>query len=213
MNWDSVKGIADSKIVKSSFIWLIIAPVTAKMLSKMNDTIDLSIFGSQIKLSTSLPFSWQLLFFSACFFTAANIIYSTRCPKILKDYKCFTGYVDEGKTILQVHTAMKEMVWDNKKSAVKTEYIDTLSQYFKKYCEMDNKCESHINKYGLLEFENTSKAEVMNAPNNAFDFTQNIANVYNQNSITTCFTLYSVGLILTFIIAVENIIFVIKTML
>lgn len=87
MKWSNQRAFATSKIVKTSFVWLIIAPITAKLFSSINEILEVNFLDETIRVSTTLPFSWQILFFSASAFTIAGIIYSIFCPDIVKNYK------------------------------------------------------------------------------------------------------------------------------
>ena len=44
MKWTLQREIANSKIVQSSYVWLFIVPLAAKMLNSINETINFSIF-------------------------------------------------------------------------------------------------------------------------------------------------------------------------
>ena len=113
INWRMLKAIADSSAVKSSFIWLLIVPLLAKALAKINDTMQFDFFGNELLITTSLPFSWQHLFWAACWFTLANIIYHLRCPELVKTYKTFTDFEADGKGQLQINSSLKSIAWVN----------------------------------------------------------------------------------------------------
>jgi hypothetical protein len=206
-----MRSLGDSRLVKSSFIWLLIVPVTARLLSSMDEVVNLTIFGSQINLTTSLPFSWQLLFGSACFFTIANIIYSICCPEILREYKNYSEFKEHGKTLLQINSAIKSMTWSNESKGVKKDYVLVLGSYFKNYCCGGKaKSESELNK-SFDSFDNIERANHAQVSNNAFYFTQTIADEYNGKAIKCCLFSYSLGLLLISIIAIQNIVYVCKT--
>jgi hypothetical protein len=67
MKWTSQISLANSKIIKSSYIWLLIVPLAARALSSIDKVINLTMFGATLEISTALPFSWQLLFIAAFF--------------------------------------------------------------------------------------------------------------------------------------------------
>jgi hypothetical protein len=206
-----MRSLGDSKLVKSSFIWLLIVPVTARLLSNMDEVVNLTIFESQINFTTGLPFSWQLLFGSACFFTIANIIYSALCPEILRGYKNYSEFKEHGKTLLQINSSMKSMTWSNKSRGVKKDYVMALASYFKNYCCGGiAKTESQLNE-SFSSFDNIEKANHAKVSNNAFYFTQNIADTYNRGAIICCLLSYGFGVLFISIIAVQNIIYVCKS--
>lgn len=211
MSWESMRNLANSKIVKSSYIWLLVVPLAARLLSKIDDVIDLTIFGSNIKIATTLPFSWQLLFIAACFFTLANIIYSIFCPDLAKNYTNFSEFEAHGKTRMQVHSALKEMVWDNKKPGVKKEYVKTLSSYFHFYNDEIELEEEFLDKKGVALFNDVSTGSITGKNSNAFYFVLNTANSHNSKAIWASAICYALGLIGIGVIAIQNICYVFNT--
>lgn len=211
MKWSYSRSLAESKVVKSSYVWLFIVPIAARMMSSLDNIIDLTIFGGSIQIATTLPFSWQLLFMAACFFTVANIIYSLFCPEIFKEYRSYSEFRDDSKTLLQIHSAMKNMVWSNKKPGVKPEYIKYLSSYFKYYCASPNMEEGDLDEKGIALFDNMELANKTNISNNAFYFSQALANKHNQPAVISAVLCYGIGLLFVGIIALQNIVYVIQT--
>ncbi|OPL17254.1 MAG: hypothetical protein AVO38_05490 [delta proteobacterium ML8_D] len=68
-------------------IWIVIVPVSAKILS--NDWIS--------EWNLSLPFTWYLFFFSALSFSVGNILFLFRCPLIVKENDSLEDFNREGK--------------------------------------------------------------------------------------------------------------------
>jgi len=167
VKWSYSKTLADSKIVKSSYIWLLIVPISARAFSSLDEIIDFTVFGSTFQLTTSFPFSWQLLFLASCFFTLANIIYSLFCPEIFKENKSYSEFNEHSKTLLQIHDSMKNMVWSNREGAVKPKYTRELSSYFRDFCASPNMDEEQINNSALTLFLTNKQESVPNTPNNA----------------------------------------------
>lgn len=64
-NWSTLKAIQNNKIVKSTYIWLFIVPLLAKILSKIDANLYLDIAGKVYEIDLALPFSWKLFFLSA----------------------------------------------------------------------------------------------------------------------------------------------------
>ena len=65
--WSSLNSLGKSKTLKSSYIWIVVVPLVAKLFSKIESTIDFTLFGAKISVNLSLPFSWQMFYFSALF--------------------------------------------------------------------------------------------------------------------------------------------------
>jgi len=209
LRWSNQRAMANSKLVKSSAIWLIVVPFFAKGLASLDNVIELTIFNGTFKVSTVLPFSWQLLFFSACFFTLAGIIYSIYCPNIVKLYENFSQFEADGKSRLQINSALREVVWDTPKGEMSKVYAPAAIKYFKQYTGFS---EDHI--YNNIEtssqlFENLEKNAGKNS--NAFYFVYSLADFHNLKQIKISLTLYVLGYACIGVIAIQNVFYVIKT--
>jgi len=96
LSWDKLRSIQTNRIVNSMYIWLVIVPVTAKIFSKIENEIILTLNGKEYILDLVLPFSWQMFFFSALFFVLGNLFYSMLSPKIIKEYRDFGHFLQVG---------------------------------------------------------------------------------------------------------------------
>ncbi len=210
MKWTSQRSLANSKIVKSSYIWLLVVPFLARVLHTLNESINFTIFDAQITLSTSLPFSWQLLFLAACFFSVANILFSIFCPDLVKSYGNYSDFESHGKTRMQINTALKDIVWCNKKPGVKSEYVDVLSSYFKYYKDNKKRTKHELDRESIPLFNNVS--ENLGKNSNAFYFVYAVLDKHNQAAIWSSFVSYMSGLLCIAIIAVQNVCYVVSTM-
>ena len=90
--WDTIKGFGAAKALKTSYVFLFVVPVLARVLVNMPETITLPIWGKTITVALSLPFSWVLLFVSACLASIGNLIYSLMCPHIIKEFADFPAF-------------------------------------------------------------------------------------------------------------------------
>lgn len=92
-----LRSIHAVKLISSMYVWIFIVPVVAQLLSKVNDVATFTIFGYSFEVALELPFSWKVFYFSAMCFALANIIYSIRCPTLIKDHPSYSSFVSEGK--------------------------------------------------------------------------------------------------------------------
>jgi len=88
--WSQLKVLQKNKIVKTSYIWLLVVPFITKLFSKTSDNI--------YELDLILPFSWKVFFISALFFTLANLLFSIFAPRIVKEYQDYGDFKLQGKT-------------------------------------------------------------------------------------------------------------------
>lgn len=95
--WSSLGSLASAKLISSMYVWLIIVPLLAKLLSGIGDKVRLRIFDHEFTLNLSLPFSWELFYLSAVLFTLADLVFFFRAPRIVKDHVSAKGFRDAGK--------------------------------------------------------------------------------------------------------------------
>jgi len=211
LKWSSQRAIANSKIVRSSVIWLIVVPFAAKGLSSLDDLVSLTIFNGVFEFSTVLPFSWQLLFFSACFFTLAGLVYSMFCPELVKSYENHTQFETDGKTRLQIYSALKKIVWNTSKGSINNADIPLVVKFFDLYGAHNTGVVISGEDKGFSLFEDLEQNRGKNS--NAFDFVYSASDIHRQNLIRLSLGLYVSGFCCIAIIAGQNIGYVIVTLL
>lgn len=91
-DWKIYRGLGNSRLVKSSYAWLILVPLAAKFLSLMPEQIEFHLMGADIPLSMGLPFRWKLFYFMALSFAVGQAVYAIRCPYLIKNYRDFKQY-------------------------------------------------------------------------------------------------------------------------
>lgn len=101
--WTDLQKVSDTKFVKSMYMWIFIVPLLVKAFEYVEDEkFVLQVFEQQLPISTSLPFSWSMFYFSALFLALGNLIYLYKCPKIIKEHRNYQNYVAEGKKLKQL---------------------------------------------------------------------------------------------------------------
>ena len=95
--WQSLRRLGSIRIFRLWYYWLILVPIFAKLLSGLSSAITFEIFGGRINLNIGLPFSWQMLYFSAVSFSIATIIYQINCPMIISRYTIYSEFAAEGR--------------------------------------------------------------------------------------------------------------------
>ncbi len=105
--WNSLSILRKNRLIQSSYIWLVIVPVTAKLFSKLSDTFIFSIHSKQYVLDLVLPFSWKLFYVSAICFTVANILFTFFSPKIYKENFDYGGFRSSGRGEMHLETYAK----------------------------------------------------------------------------------------------------------
>ena len=208
-NWFNVSELGKSQVVKSMAIWMIVTPFIAKALSSTN-SFTLSFIKTDSPILLSLPFSWQVFFFSAVFFTIANIIYTWKCPPLIKKYKNYAEFKDTDNSMYMVINDLREHISDK---VVYDNFLELgviVSKYTpseKVTLEWTSDDTSNVNwKKGI---DSLSHAEKENHPDIFSSLRIFLSKLYPFWS-TTCLTLYFFGFLCLGLVLVENIMYVIE---
>jgi len=104
--WSSMKRFGQSRLLRSSYLWLFLVPVAARALSKVSGELHVPFFGNNLTLLLQLPFSWQIWFYASCAFSIASFVFSVYCPQLIRDYDRYDQFRDEGKGFSQILDAL-----------------------------------------------------------------------------------------------------------
>lgn len=96
-NWKNLCKLGSNRLIKSSYLWLIIVPLLAKLLENIEDKLSVSILGASLQLSTKLPFSWSMFYLSAVCFAAALLLTNIYFPVALKRYSSYDDWLSTGR--------------------------------------------------------------------------------------------------------------------
>src|SRR5438094_6474286 len=88
-SWTALRRFGTSRVLRTSYFWLFFVPIAAKLLLQLKNPLHLDIFGEIHVVHFTLPFSWYCFYFAAIAFSAATLLYSTFCPKVIKEYSSF----------------------------------------------------------------------------------------------------------------------------
>jgi len=96
-NWEKTSQIGRLKILRTSYIWLVIVPVFARAIENAPNPLPLPAISPDFELPLELPFTWQLFYFSAVLIAIASAIYSIFCPELITKFENFSAYRAEGR--------------------------------------------------------------------------------------------------------------------
>lgn len=96
--WRSLRLLQSNSFIKSTYIWIIIVPITAKLFSKIDRDFSFLVNNVVYTIDLHLPFSWKYFFLSSLFFVIANILFILRSPKIIKDFEDYGDFEKKGES-------------------------------------------------------------------------------------------------------------------
>ena len=97
--WDGLNRLGKSRVLQTSYVWLLVVPTAAKILGALESPIVLTGLGQGLRFTLELPFSWKLFYFSAVAISLGGIIYTTRCPKLVRSFSTFADFEAEGREL------------------------------------------------------------------------------------------------------------------
>lgn len=95
--WDGLNRLGKSRILKTSYVWLLLVPMVAKALAAIEDPLVLDGISQGLRIHITLPFYWWLFYFSAVAVSIAGAIYSLVCPKLVREFNNLAEYRAEGR--------------------------------------------------------------------------------------------------------------------
>lgn len=95
ITWSDLRRFGTNPVLKSSYFWLAVVPIAAKLLLQLKQPFVFALLGKEHTLYLHLPFSWSLFYFSAVAFAIASALFGLFCPRIIKQYSSFGEFYGE----------------------------------------------------------------------------------------------------------------------
>jgi hypothetical protein len=95
--WSGIRRIQEIKLISSMYIWIFMVPIAAKVLSRVEEIVTVRIFDYQFEVFLTLPFSWNVFYFSAIFFALATLLHRLTGPRLILDHPTYASFREEGK--------------------------------------------------------------------------------------------------------------------
>ena len=184
--WDDLNRLGKSRLLQSSYVWLLLVPMAAKALSAIENPLILTGISDGLRIHIALPFSWHVFYFSAVFVSIAGVIYTLFCPKLIRSFGNYAKYRSEGRgqeyllgySQTEMHQGNTlEDGWDN--AVLTLEVKDTKNE--SEYAAL----------FWKIHTEENKKSPIWRL---------------------ACFSLYAVGLVLVLIVLTQNFIFVVSAL-
>jgi hypothetical protein len=182
------------RILRTSYLWFVLVPILAQCLAKIDRELVITILDHKFTIIADLPFSWKAFFFSAVFFAAATAIYSFWCPEIIRDYRNFEHYKQDGESQLQLKIPIA-------RHATITGTNDDLVTFAQQFCSGNGQLSPHTL---LTDFE----IDTRKMPD-AFQFVRSVTSMWNWPARFICAACYGIGYLFLLWVSVRTILFVI----
>jgi hypothetical protein len=188
-----LRDFGNSRVLKTSYFWLLFVPLAARTLASIEKNLSLTIFGEVFNFTFDLPFSWKVFYYAAVSFSIAGIVYSWRCPAIVKRYTAFPSFVEEGRGVPYL------LVW----TAVLPENVaNHVKQVLEEY---EHGLIGGVRNAAQLPANLRDQAKLADA----FWTVYNATNYSDKASLVACFVFYAVGFVLLTVVMGQNFIYVV----
>lgn len=87
INWEFLSKLGKNKVVTTSYIWVIIVPILAKIIFFMQPMYSITF---------RFPFSWELFYYASIAFMIGTLLFVFFCPKIILENKTYADFNSKG---------------------------------------------------------------------------------------------------------------------
>lgn len=123
-NWSMLGLVGNTRLLRTSFVWLILVPIAAKALGPVAGTYEWSSDGLNrvteeflqecpepmgVRFAIRLPFSWITFYVMAVAFFLGELVYVAGCPRIVKAYRTYADYRSSHAGEQPLWTALGEL--------------------------------------------------------------------------------------------------------
>ena len=161
--WDNINAIGRLKVLNYAYYVFLLLPLLVKLMANI-DHFSITLDSVTYKLDLTLPFDWQLLYFTSIMLVLANLLYYFICPKIIRLYPDYEHYIKSGMPKIYLHRVLATY-YVNQTGA---KHINELTNYYNEFVNKHS-----ISGYNVRIALESLRSEDPLAGSN-FVFTQNI---------------------------------------
>ncbi|MFI3220754.1 MAG: hypothetical protein QX189_16795 [Methylococcales bacterium] len=198
-SWQSLRKFGSSRAVKTSYYWIFLIPLFAKVVHQIHPMV-VNFLAVQQTLEFTLPFSWFLLYFSALSFAFSSLLYDIFCPKIISSFKNFREFLDSGcEGLFLADELVKNIPFDVLHNT--SLYWLVIAEWKKINCEKEINPDTDIfskMRYCLGEIKREDLGSIF------YTFTEVVNHSHPKIMRVTGF-FYYLGFLLLFIVLLQNI--------
>ena len=225
INWSTISILGKNKIVNRSYIYLIIVPILARLLSDLKSPFLYKFTnGYELEIPLELPFNWVLFFFAALCFTIGTIMYVMFAPQIIKEDESFGDFDTKRKTSVHLKWYLDDLgisdkfmtnltnidifkiKQENLSDSSPGEIMSALSHWWQ------NKSNKEVERKVVLYYDYWRTQTDIKVPiQKLYWDIYSFAKATNYVALIISFAFYSIGILLIGIVFIQSIIDVILT--
>jgi hypothetical protein len=211
--WTTLRSIGESRVLRSSYFWIVFVPVVVKALRLVEPLVSIVVAGQTWKLDLSLPFRWTAFFYSALFAALGHALYVWRCPQIVRQYDSFTAFAAGGRGPEHVRKEFLLLLSRYHKAVASDDLAKTVAQYRADFSQRPLSSEETVaiaeNSWRAVNAVSDGALNPGTAPE-AFAFVRDLADEMAPRSHAVVFGAYIVALSLIAVVLGQNVWFVVQ---
>lgn len=190
MRWSRVRSLGRNRFVRSSFIWIALVPAAAKTVHTLKQNVTDPAWAKSMVSSLHLPFSWQILFWSALCMALGTLLFDLCCPKIVRRHEHFGSFASAGEHTSHLLEYAEQVTKPSNRGGDFTVYDMTVIH--------SGVGTSFRHGVGTNLAADLSPADV-------FWRLHSVAETHGASPLRVTFLLYSTGLALFAVVALQNV--------
>jgi hypothetical protein len=184
-------------VLASSYFWLLVVPLFAKLLARTGTEIRIPISEPPLVIHLGLPFSWKVFYWSSVAFAVATLLFTLRCPEFVRNHASFREYSEEGKGPKQILLELASLLW---RPLLPTHGLQLLLGFEKHFLvSVGNSNHFLLDEKAFITREIKQGAEA-----DAFWFVYEYAAAQAPVARLLCAVFYVIGFVLLGVVMVQN---------
>jgi len=180
-------------------------------MDQIPTTLRIPWYEKTLELSLSLPFTWQLFFFSAASIALANLVYTIWCPEIIRNYHTFSDFEKEGRGPYQLLELYSNSVLYKSRTTSEREVRESVREFYSSYCVQNETVSKNVRNQSVPLVRILSDLKIQDTSlQGAFWHVRNFMEKVRFLARALCIVLYTIGFMLVSVIALENFATVLK---
>jgi len=201
-----LRTLGESRVLKTSYLWFLLVPISARLLSSIDSVVNLRVFGTPFTITLGLPFSWEILFFGSLFVSAANLIFVVLCPQFVRDFEQYPEYTNSGRTVYNLAFSAIDVI-DRTPAKARKQTV----AYYRDLAQIPSHLASDLERRepARQAFELRHQIPIERAAD-VFWFVHDSYDEQRRVARFLCTAFYGVGLCCIAFVAAQNVLYVLK---
>jgi hypothetical protein len=215
--WSRLGLLGSNSWIRSSYLWFLFLPIAARVIGGVNEAVMNSQYAEiGADWCIGLPFRWEVLFYAATSFAIASVLYEIFCPRIVRHFRGVPDITSLGLSVTQLANHLHDVLQRRPESRG-----DTIEMAREVVLVLEPSSVGAIDALAVREegrkesFESELRLALTRIRGDsqgipeAFWMIRELGEGTSPVARWLCMVLYTVGLVLLVLLAVQNLVAVI----